>query len=152
MYKKPPPPLHDSWGNLLIFGENLAIQHICRHHMIKLIKITKNIITRVVKMTLLFTHWLSLPKHTTGHFDYSTLEAHISNTKNDRNKQISDSKSRHIEYYTWLRGRSICKCNIHVQRDAQRPALIYPRTTLRIFQDRQLMSSTTTSTARRWSK
>ncbi len=30
-------------------------------------------------------------------FDYSTLKAHISKTTNDRNKQISDSESRHLE-------------------------------------------------------
>ncbi len=23
---------HDSWGNFLIFSENHAMQHICRHH------------------------------------------------------------------------------------------------------------------------
>ncbi len=30
-------------------------------------------------------------------FDYSTLKAHISKTTNDRNKQISDLKSRYLE-------------------------------------------------------
>ncbi len=30
-------------------------------------------------------------------FDYSTSKAHISNTTNDTNKQISDSESRHLE-------------------------------------------------------
>ncbi len=52
--------------------------------------------------------------------DYPTLEAHISRTKINRNKWISDSESRHIEGYRWLRGRSICTSNIHAQRDVQK--------------------------------
>ncbi len=47
-------------------------------------------------------------------FDYSTLKVHISKTRNDRNKQISDSESRHLDDYIWLRGRSICTNNIDV--------------------------------------
>ncbi len=48
-------------------------------------------------MTLLFTLCQGRPKCIPGHFDYLTLKAHISNTTNDRNKQISDSESRHLE-------------------------------------------------------
>ncbi len=44
----------------------------------------------------------------------------ISRTKNDRNKQISDSESRHLEDYICLRGSAIYKSNIHAQRDAQK--------------------------------
>ncbi len=61
-------------------------------------------------------------------FDYSSLEAHILKTKNDRNKRISDSESRHLEDYTRLRGRSTS--NIYAQRDAQKHCFIYPCTTL----------------------
>ncbi len=59
-------------------------------------------------MTLLFTLYLSLSKCTPGHFDYSNLEAHISKTTNERNKQISDSESRHLEDITVLKVDSIC--------------------------------------------
>ncbi len=82
------------------------MQHICRHHyMIKLITITRKyiklayttdkqlnlwntIIARVVKMT----NYLCLNIHQAT-FDYSTLEAYISKSKNDRNAYISKSKN-----------------------------------------------------------
>ncbi len=48
-------------------------------------------------MTLLFTHCQALPKCIPGHFDYSTLNSHISTTTNDRNKRILDSEYRHLE-------------------------------------------------------
>ncbi len=58
--------------------------------------------------------------------DYSNLKVHISKTTNDRNKQISDSESRHLEGTTqW---DSSCANNIHVQRDAQKYCFIYPCT------------------------
>ncbi len=63
-------------------------------------------------------------------FDYSTLEAYFSKTKNDRNKQISDPESWHIEGFTRLRQRYNCTNNIHAQRDAQKHCFIYPRNTL----------------------
>ncbi len=50
-------------------------------------------------------------------FNYSNWEAYISKTKNDGNKQISDSESWHIEHYTSVRKGSNCTNNIHAQRD-----------------------------------
>ncbi len=127
----------------------LAMQHICRHHyMIKLIKITITYIkwtytidkhNLIIGMPLLQEWWrwhcYSHPDYLClnieqVNFDYSTLEAQISKIKNDRNKQISDSESRHLVDYIWVRWRSICIINIYVQRDAQKHYFIYPRTTL----------------------
>ncbi len=51
-------------------------------------------------MILLFTPLQALPKCIQVTFDYSTLEAHILKTKNDRNKQMSDSESRRLEVIT----------------------------------------------------
>ncbi len=48
-------------------------------------------------MTLLFTPCQALPKFIPGHFLLLNLKARILKTTNDRNKQISDSKSRHLE-------------------------------------------------------
>ncbi len=85
------------------------------YYIIKLIKITKQYIIWVyttdrhiliIGISLLQKWWrwhcyshpaklcLSVYQVT---FDYSTLKAHISNTTNARNKQISDSESRHLE-------------------------------------------------------
>ncbi len=64
-------------------------------------------------------------------FDNSILKAYISKTRNDRNKQISDSESRYLKDYIWLRGRSIDTNNIPVQRDAQKHCFLYTCTTLR---------------------
>ncbi len=66
-------------------------------------------------------------------FDYSTLEAYISKTKNDRNKQISDTESWHLERNIWLRTESKCTNNIHAQRDVQKRCFIYTCTTLNQF-------------------
>ncbi len=62
-------------------------------------------------------------------FDYSSLEAHISKSKNDRNKQISDLESRFLESSKQLRSGSICT-NI-MQWCAE--VVIYLRTTLRKY-------------------
>ncbi len=56
----------------------------------------------------------------------TTLEAHISKTKQDRNKRIADSESRHLDDCMWLRGRPICKSNIHAQRDAPKQFYLPP--------------------------
>ncbi len=109
--------------------------YICRHHyMIKLIKITIKYIKWAYtsdKYNLIFgilllqewwiwhcySHpnylWLNKP----GHFDYLTLEAYISKTKNDRNKQISDSENWHDVGYK--KGSHFTN-NIHVQKDAKK--------------------------------
>ncbi len=117
--------------------------------MIKLVKITIKYITwahTTAKHNLIFGipllqewwrwHCYSIPDYPCLNihqvtFDYSILEAYISQTKNDRNYQISDSESRHPVEYIWLRIRSICTSNIHVQRDAQKHCFIYQRTSLR---------------------
>ncbi len=138
------------WGrNFLNFSKTLAMQHICRHqYMIKLIKITikykrsiynwqtqpnywNNIFTGRVKMTLLYWHpnYLCLNVHQLT-FDYSTLEAY-SSKQNERNKQISDSESWHLEGFTRLRQGYSWTNNIHVQRDVQKHSFIYPCTTLK---------------------
>ncbi len=62
-------------------------------------------------------------------FYLSTLEAHISNTRHDRNKWISDAESRRLEDYILLSGSSTCTCNTHAQGDAWKHCFIYPRTT-----------------------
>ncbi len=53
------------------------------------------------------------------------LEANISKTKNDKDKQISDKKFRYLEGIIQLRGGggSLHTINIHAQRDVQ--ALFY---------------------------
>ncbi len=140
-YKKPTPSYY--LGNFLIF---LVIWHVTRqikcssrgYYMIKLIKITKQYITwayttdryiRIIRISILQEGWrwhcyshsaklcLSAYKVT---FEYSTLKAHISKTTNDRNQQISDSESRHLDGTTYLRLDSSCTNNIHGQRDAQK--------------------------------
>ncbi len=63
-------------------------------------------------------------------FHYSTLEAYILKTRNDRNKQISDSESWHLGGYTGLMKGTNCTNNIYEQRDAQKHFFIYPCTTL----------------------
>ncbi len=50
-------------------------------------------------MTSLFTPCQAQTKCIQGHFDNSTLKAHILKTRNVRNKQISDSESRHLDDY-----------------------------------------------------
>ncbi len=84
------------------------------YYMIKLIKITKQYIIwayttdrhiLIVGIWLLQEGWrwhcysypakLCLSAYQAT-FDCSTLKAHISKTTNDRNKQISDSESRHL--------------------------------------------------------
>ncbi len=85
------------------------------YYMINLIKITKQYIIweyttdrhiLIIVISLLQERWrwhcYSHPTklclsayHDT--FDYSTLKAHISKPTNDRNKQISDSESKHPE-------------------------------------------------------
>ncbi len=118
------------------------------HYMIKLIKITIHYIIwayttdrhiLIIGKSLLQEGWrwycyshpamLCLNENQVI-FDYSTLKAHISNTTNDRNKQISDSESRHREGTTCLRKYSSYTINIHVQRDAQKQCFIYPCATL----------------------
>ncbi len=85
------------------------------YYMIKLIKTTKQYIiwayttdrhVLIIGISLLQEEWrwdcyshsaklcLSVYQVT---FDYSTLKAHILKTTIDRNKQISDSESRHLE-------------------------------------------------------
>ncbi len=125
------------------------MQHISRHHyMIKLIQITRKYIKWAYttdKHNLIFgipwlqewwrwhcyshLNYLCLNMHQAT-FDYSTLEAYILKTKNDRKKWISDSESWHLGCYTWLKTISNCTNNIHVQRDSQKHCFIYPRTTL----------------------
>ncbi len=84
------------------------------YYMIKLIKITKQYIIWVyttdrhiliIGISLLQEGWrwhcyshparLYLSAYQVT-FDYSTLKAHISKTTIDRNKQISDSESKHL--------------------------------------------------------
>ncbi len=86
--------------------------------MIKLIKITikdiKGVFTTdkhnpIIGITLLQVWWrwhcyshpnyLCLNLHQVT-FDNSTVEAYISNTKNDRNKRISDSESLYLGGHT----------------------------------------------------
>ncbi len=93
------------------------------------------IITKVMKMTLLFTPWLSLPKHT---YTWSLLITQIWKLISQKQKmketngfQILNRYILYITGYTWLKGRSICTCNTHAQRDAQKHCFIYPHTTLR---------------------
>ncbi len=140
------------------------MQHICgHHHMIKLIKITikyiegayttdKHNLIIWIPFLQVWSRWhsnshpdyLSLNLHQVT-FDYSTLEAYISKTKNDRNKQISDSESWHIEGFTWLWWGYNSTNNIHAQRDAQKHCFIYARTTLLRFETTQkLMKLETT--------
>ncbi len=83
------------------------------------------IVTRGVMVTLLFTPWLALPKCWLLNFGSSYLE-----TKKDRNKQILDSDSRHLDDCIWLRRDSIYTSNIHVQSHAQKHCFIYTCTTL----------------------
>ncbi len=59
-------------------------------------------------------------------FDYSTLEANTSQTKNDRNEYISDFESRYLTEFITLRRDSTCTSNIHVQSDVQKHYFIYP--------------------------
>ncbi len=95
------------------------------YYMIKLIKITKQyIIWAYTTDRHILINWISVlqegwrwhcysqacPSRFKVTFDYSTLKAHISKTTNDRNKRISDSESRHLE---WLREDSSCTNNIH---------------------------------------
>ncbi len=54
--------------------------------------------------------------------------AHISKITNDRNKQISDSKSKHLEGTTQLRKDS--SCTITYMHKEMCRSFIYPRTTL----------------------
>ncbi len=64
--------------------------------MIKLIKITKQYaISAYTTHRHILIIGISLLQEVT--FDYSTLKAHISKTTNDRNKQISDSETIHLE-------------------------------------------------------
>ncbi len=120
------------------------MQHICKHqYMIKLIKITRKYIKWAYttdKHNLIFgipllqecwrwhcySHsnylWLNMHQAT---FDYSNLEAYISKTKNDRNKQISDSESWHLGGYSWLKTGSKCTNNIHAQRDVQKHCFFF---------------------------
>ncbi len=129
-----------------LFSKYLTMQHIVVIIWLKLIKITITYIKWAYTTDKLnHINWIPLLQewwrwHWYSHhdylclnihqvtFDYSTLEAHISTTVNDRNKQISDSESRHLEDYILLWGRSICTNNMHVQRDAEKHCFIYPYT------------------------
>ncbi len=108
LYKK--PPLCDSWGNFLIFLRTWPHNTFTyRHHYI--IAYTSDKHYRINGIPLLLEWWkwhcyshpnyLCLNIHQIT-FYYSTLKAHISTNKNDRNKQISDIQSRHLEDYIWL--------------------------------------------------
>ncbi len=120
------------------------MQHICRHHyMIKLIKITRKYIKwayttdkhkLIFGISLLQEWWRWLCYSNSSYlclniyqvtFYYSTLEAYISKTKNDRNKWIPDSESWHLGGYTRLNKGPTCTNNIHAQRDAQKHCFIY---------------------------
>ncbi len=58
-------------------------------------------------------------------FEYSALEPHILKTTNDRNKQISDSESRHLDDFISVKRDSICTSNIHAQSDTQKQVVLY---------------------------
>ncbi len=123
-------------GVISSFSENLVRQHIYRHHyMIKLIKLTTKYIkwayttdryNLIFGIPLLQEWWrwhcyshpnyICLNIHQTT-FDYSTWEAYISKTKNDRNKWISHSESWHLGGYIWWKKGSHCTNNIPAKRD-----------------------------------
>ncbi len=121
--------------NFVIFLAYLTMEYISRgHYIIKLIKITIQYIIwayttdrhiLIIGISLLQERWrwlcyshrakLCLSVYNVT-FDYSTLKAHISKTANDRNKQISDSESKHLDGTTQLRRYSSCTNKIHVER------------------------------------
>ncbi len=113
-YKKSTPCYY--LGNFSIILGNLTMEYSSRcNYMIKLIKITKQYIIwayttdrhiLIIGISSLQEGWrwhcyshvvkLSLNAYQVT-FDYSTLKAHISTTTNERDKQISDSDSKHLE-------------------------------------------------------
>ncbi len=119
--------------------------HKCMHCMIKLIKITIKYIkwayttdkhNVIIGIPLLQEWWrwhcFSHPDYLCLNVDqvtfyYSPLEVHISKTKNDWNKWISDSESRHLDDYTWLSGRSIFRSNIltYMRKEMCRSTLLF---------------------------
>ncbi len=106
------------FGYFFYISGNLAIQHSCRDHMIKLTKITIKYIkwayttdrqNLIIGIPLFKEGWscycYSHPDKLCLNvyhviFDYSTWDAHISKTINYRHKQISDFKSRDPEDIT----------------------------------------------------
>ncbi len=85
------------------------------------------IITRGMKMTLLFTPCQALRKYIQGHFWLLNFKRLIS-----RKLQMLVTNGFQIlnPDILKLRKNSSCTNNIHVQRDAQKHCFIYPHTTL----------------------
>ncbi len=91
----------------------------------KLMCISISVLVWWIWHSYLHPNYLCLNVHQVT-FDYSTLEAYISKTKNDTNKRISDSKSWHLVGFIRLRRGYNCRNNIHVQRDARSTVLFTP--------------------------